>query len=140
MWGVRDRGMVLRVIDGDSIEVRLSDGENKVVKLLGVNTPETVHPFKPVECYGPEASKYVEDKLTGKKILLEYGHIKEDGYGRMLAYVYVGRIFINEDLVRKGYARVYRKFPFKWKTRFIDIEEKAQEKNKGLWEKCPQTI
>ncbi|MGB6872675.1 MAG: thermonuclease family protein, partial [Dehalococcoidia bacterium] len=101
--------LVIKVIDGDTIKIRMQK-VTVTVRLLGVDTPETVHPGKPVEHYGKEASTFTRNLLKGETVRLEY----EDGassptsgrYGRILAYVYrqPDGFFLNEELVRQGYA------------------------------------
>jgi micrococcal nuclease len=124
---------VLRVIDGDTLEIQRGDKKEKV-RLLGVDTPETKHPEKPVEPYGPEATEFVRSLTEGKSICLDYDR---DKYHRLLAYVYTSdNIFLNAELIRKGYARTYTKYPFypEYMNLFFDLEEQAWKKGAGLWE------
>jgi micrococcal nuclease len=131
---------VSQVVDGDTIKAYIS-GHNITIRLLGINTPETVKPNWPIECYGPEASAEMKSLLTGKNVLLalnpDYERI--DKYGRLLAYVRLGDVFVNEYLVKEGYAREYtfnEKNPYQYQRQFKDDEAQAKATGKGLWEKC----
>ena len=94
---------VIRVIDGDTIE--LANGER--LRYNDIDTPETVHPSKTIECYGPEASAKNKELVEGKIIFVELGNPKKDKYGRLLGYVYVNELFINAELVKGGYAEEF---------------------------------
>lgn len=128
---------VIKVVDGDTFWV--DDGSEKGLKirLIGINTPETVHPAKPVEYFGKEASNYVKKLLTNKKVRLEYDVQKIDRFGRTLAYVYLqdGR-FLNALLVENGYAQVMTVPPnVKYADKFLKLERQARKHSKGLWSK-----
>jgi micrococcal nuclease len=127
---------VIRAVDGDTV-VLLIDGQETKVRLVGVDTPETVHPFKPVEAYGKEASRFTTNLLKGESVYLEYdqGQGKLDRYGRTLAYLYRAPdgLFINLELVRQGYGFAYTKYPFQYMELFRFYERKARESEKGLW-------
>ena len=132
-------GTVVRAVDGDTIMVS-AEGRVWDVRLLGIDTPETVDPRKPVQCYGPEASHFTKRLVTGRRVLLRYDREHHDRYGRVLAYVYLasGRDrFVNADLVRLGYART---FPFAPNTEheaeFAAIEREAALAGRGLWAAC----
>jgi len=127
-----DQATVIKVIDGDTIDVRL-DGKIESVRLIGVDTPETVHPFKPIEEYGKEASNYTKSRLQGKNVRLEYDLSKRDKYGRILAYIYVDDAHFNAELIEKGYAFAYLRFPFKYREEFRLLELKAREAGVGMW-------
>jgi len=126
---------VTKVVDGDTFWV--DDGSEKGLKirLIGVNTPETVHPRKPVEFYGKEASNYVKSILTGKKVRLEFDVDRVDRYGRTLAYVFLkDGTFLNADLIKNGYGQVMTVPPnVKYSEKFLELESKARENNIGLW-------
>jgi len=128
-----EKALVSRVIDGDTIQ--LDDGRK--VRLIGVDTPETVHPQKEVEYYGKEASDFTKSILEGKEVYLEYDIQPTDKYGRTLAYVWLsdGTLF-NELLVLKGFAQVAT-FPpnVKYVERFTAAQKQAMEANTGLWAK-----
>ena len=121
---------VLRVIDGDTIE--LENGER--VRYIGIDTPETKHPSKPVEYYGREADSANRSLVEGKGVRLEFDVQERDQYGRLLAYVYVGDIFVNAWLVENGYAQVMTIPPnVRYAERFMELQKKAREEGKGLW-------
>ncbi len=80
---------VTEVVDGDTVVVAFPGGRSETVRLLGVDTPETVDPDEPVECYGPEASAFTHARLDGRQVRLEKDREERDRYGRLLAYVYV---------------------------------------------------
>ena len=97
---------VVRVVDGDTIDVSRGGNDTDTVRLLGINTPETHHPTKPVECFGPEAAAFTEERLTGRAVQLEDDIEGRDRYGRRLAYVLVDGERFNDELLRRGYARL----------------------------------
>lgn len=125
--------VVARVIDGDTIE--LSDGSR--VRYIGMNTPETVDPRKPVECFGKEAAAKNRELVQDKTVRLEKDVENRDKYGRLLRYVWVSSTFINLELVREGYARIYT-FPpnVKYYEQFLAAEREAREAKRGLWGGC----
>ena len=124
---------VIRVIDGDTVE--LKNGER--LRYNDIDTPETVHPSKPIECYGPEASKKNKELVEGETILVELGNPEKDRYGRLLGYVYIDDLFVNAELVRGGYAEVnsYGN-PGSKIVELINIERDAKLKSTGLWSSC----
>ena len=133
-------GTVVRAVDGDTIIVEGGDGRIEDVRLLGIDTPETVDPRRPVGCYGPEASAFTKHLVTGRRVTLRYDRELHDRYGRFLAYVWLaGRrpLFVNAELVRRGYARSY---PFPPNTAhaalFAALERSAAVAGKGLWHAC----
>lgn len=126
--------LVTKVIDGDTIHVGRGWRHTKV-RLIGVDTPEVVHPKKPIEFYGPEASDFTKRSLQGKWVHLETEPPNRiDAYGRLLAYVYLENgTFFNLELVRQGYARAYTRFDFRHKGMFREAEEEARQGHIGLW-------
>lgn len=125
--------LVIKVIDGDTI--KLVNGE--VVRYIGIDTPETVHPSKPVQCFGHEASQKNKELVEGKMVRLEKDISERDKYGRLLRDVWVGDIFVNEYLVRQGYAQVYTYPPdVKYQDLFLQAQREARENNRGLWGAC----
>lgn len=130
-----------RVIDGDTIVVNHEDRLIKI-RLIGVDTPETVHPFKPVEFYGRQASDYLKRRLENQFVSLRFEADKLDKYGRLLAYVYLDDSFVNEDIIRLGYGLAYTRFPFKFLEDFVQVESEAKEGLLGLWQnkKIPALI
>jgi micrococcal nuclease len=122
-----------RVVDGDTIVVLL-DGKKEKVRLIGVDTPETVHPNKPVEHYGREATAFTKTMVEGKLVRLEYDSQQRDRYGRLLAYVYLeDGTFLNKEIIRQGYGFAYTRFPFTFMEEFRACEKQAREKKVGLW-------
>ena len=125
---------VERVIDGDTIQV-LVDGTPRVIRLIGVDTPETKHPTKPVQYFGREASAFTKAALEGKTVMLQKDRTGDtvDRYGRWLRYVLLDGDNFNARLIREGYAHAYRRFPFSKRTEFIRLEEQARSRGTGLW-------
>jgi len=127
----QDIHRVDRVIDGDTIV--LDDDER--VRLIGVDSPETVHPSRPVEHYGKEASAFTRNLLEGKIVRLEYDQQRRDKYDRILAYVFIDDLFVNAELIEKGYAHAYTRYPFRqeYMDLFVSLEREAREGQHGLW-------
>ena len=125
---------VVRIVDGDTV-ILLIGGKETRVRLIGVDTPETVHPRKTVEYYGREASLFTKNLLQGEWVYLEYGQERLDKYGRTLAYLFrvPDRLFVNFEIVRQGYGHAYTQFPFKYMELFRHYERTARESGKGLW-------
>lgn len=125
--------LVTRVIDGDTIDVSLN-GQTYRVRYIGVDTPETVDPGRPVGCYGPEASAFNKSLVEGKTVSLEKDVSETDRYGRLLRYVYVGGTFVNAELVKQGYAQVATYPPdVKHQSLFLQLQQEAQSAGRGLW-------
>jgi micrococcal nuclease len=136
--GLAARGEIYtveRVVDGDTIEVdRPIQGEDNV-RLIGIDTPETVDPGEPVQPLGPEASEFTTQQLEGQEVALEFGEERIDSFGRPLAYVWSsGSDLFNETLVREGLAQVAT-FPpnTKYEERFLAAQEEARDANLGIW-------
>lgn len=131
------KGMVrvTRVVDGDTIEI---EGGTKV-RYLGMNTPETVHPTKPVECFGHEASNYNKSLLSGGLVRLVKDITNTDKYGRLLRYVYLpDGTFVNLTLVTDGYAYADTYPPDVAHAReFVAAQAAARQQRLGLWASCP---
>ena len=125
---------VVRVVDGDTIEV---DGGRKV-RLIGVNTPETVDPRKAVQCYGHEASDYTKSLLEGTAVRLVKDISDTDKYGRLLRYVYMeDGTFVNLTLVAGGYAQVNTYPPDVAHAReYQAAQAEARQAGRGLWGSC----
>jgi len=129
---------VTRVIDGDTIEVNLGGAIYKV-RYIGIDTPETVHPSQPVECFGKEASDKNSELVAGKIVRLERDVSETDRYGRLLRYVWAGDIFVNDYLVRQGYAYAYTYPPdVKYAEQFAEAQREARDDNRGLWAACEE--
>lgn len=125
-----------RVIDGDTVEVKMPDGEKESVRLLLMDTPESVHPNKPKQPYGDKSSEYAEKKLPeGKKVKLEYDGPKRGTYDRLLAYVWVDGENFNKKMLEKGYARYAYEYdpPYKYQDEFQVAEREAEKENKRIW-------
>ena len=131
--------LVTKVVDGDTIWVE-GEGKRLKVRLIGVDTPETVHPTKEVECYGPESSDFAKETLAGTQVAIvtDASQGEVDKYGRTLAYVFLpsGQLF-QELLVSGGYAYEYTfDEPYKYRDLLIEAEEQARLNGAGLWTKC----
>ncbi len=125
---------VLNVIDGDTILVELASGKKEKVRLIWVDTPETVHPNKNVEAFWKEASDYTKKLLEGKEIRLELdSENTRDIYGRLLAYVFIWEEMINKKLISEWYARAYLRYPFKYSTDFESAQSEAKKAKRWLW-------
>ena len=121
---------VARVVDGDT--VKLESGE--VVRYIGIDTPETVDPRKPIQCYGKEASAKNRELVEGKEVKLEKDVSNTDKYNRLLRYIWLDNTLINELLVREGYAKSSTYPPdVKYQDRIVQAQSLAQQENKGLW-------
>lgn len=132
-------GTVVRVVDGDTIDVRL-DGREERVRLIGVDTPETVHPEVGVEPWGPEASQFTKTHLPpGTRVHLELDVQQRDRYGRLLAYLYLpdGRM-LNEVLLQEGLAQLLTVPPnVRYVERFVTAQQQARQARKGIWSEEP---
>lgn len=133
-----ERVKVTRVVDGDTIVV----SDNTTVRLIGIDTPETVDPRRPVQCFGKEASSKLKSLLSEKEIVLQKDVSETDKYRRLLRYVFLplpdGQIlFVNDYMVREGFAKVLTYPPdVKYNEQFRQAEREAREDGRGLWEKC----
>jgi endonuclease YncB( thermonuclease family) len=128
--------MVERVVDGDTIEVNPAVGGTQDVRLLGVDTPETVDPGEPVEPYGPEASAFTTQQLEGERVTLIFDQEKTDQYGRTLAYVRISgaSVTFNETLLEQGYAKLYVVPPNdRFEARFSQAQDQASQAQRGIW-------
>ena len=127
---------VERVIDGDTLIVNPSVGGMEDVRLLGVDTPETVDPNEPVEPYGPEASAFTKRQLEGQRVTLIFDQEKRDQYGRALAYVRISSQSetLNETLLRQGYAQLYVVPPNdRYEVTFSQAQDQARQAQRGIW-------
>ena len=149
-----ERGTVVRAVDGDTLEVRLDGGEGtEDVRLIGVDTPETVKPDAPVQCFGPQASAFQHRVAAGRRVRLVVGVEPRDVYGRLLAYVYLPpgaqvsdnskhpaqrERFLNAELLRRGLARTLAIPPnIRFAERFEALQRAAARAGRGLWGRCP---
>jgi micrococcal nuclease len=130
------QALVTRVIDGDTVEVEF-DGGRDDVRYIGIDTPESVKPDSPVECFGPRAAAVNTRLVEGKTVRLVFDAERRDVYGRLLAYVYLGRRQVNVILVRMGLARTLTIAP---NDRFASLlgrfERRAAVAGRGLWAAC----
>jgi micrococcal nuclease len=127
---------VLRAVDGDTIEVRV-DGAEEDVRYIGVDTPESVKPDTPVQCYALRASHFNARTVEDETVRLVFDAERRDAYGRLLAYVYVGDEFVNAELVRRGYARTLTIPPNdRYADRFERLAREAAAEGRGLWGAC----
>ena len=133
----RQQAQVVRVIDGDTIEVNIA-GTSYNVRYIGIDTPETKHPQKPVEWMGEEAAAKNEELVSGKVVGLEKDVSETDKYGRLLRYVWVGDLMVNAELVRLGFAKVSTYPPdVRYQDLFLEMQQEAREAERGLWGPAP---
>jgi micrococcal nuclease len=126
-------GLVVRVVDGDTIHVRLGERLEKV-RYIGVNTPEVHHPTRGEEPGGREAHAVNRRLVEGKRVRLELDVQSRDRYGRLLAYVWSGDTMINAELVRLGYAQVMTGPPnVRHQALFLELQRDARAAGRGLW-------
>ena len=130
---------VVRVVDGDTVQVDI-DGQREKLRLIGIDTPETVKPDTPVQCYGPEASAFTKQLLPeGTAVRVERDVEARDDYGRLLGYVYRADdgLFVNLEIVAQGYASLLT-FPpnVAHVDEFVAAARAAERANLGLWSAC----
>lgn len=142
-----ERASVVRVIDGDTIHVMVS-GKKYKLRMIGVDTPETVHPSKPVQFYGKEASDYTKKQLKDRTVYLQKDLSDTDKYGRLLRYVWlekpssdnpsqeeISKYMYNAQLIINGYAYSYSYQPdTRYSQLFARLQHQAQENSVGLWD------
>lgn len=126
-------GVVLHVVDGDTIRVRVGD-RAETVRYIGVNTPEVRHPARGEEPGGREASRVNGELVRGRRVRLELDAQARDRHGRLLAYVWVDDLMVNAELVRRGYAEVMTVPPnLRYQALFLRLQREAREAARGLW-------
>jgi micrococcal nuclease len=135
------RARVLRVVDGDTILVRIpgSPARRERVRYIGIDTPESVAPDQPVECYGRASAKENRRLVEGRTVTLTTDRELRDRYGRLLAYVRRAQdgLFVNAELVRGGFATTLRIPPnVRYAARFRALEREARRAQRGLWGAC----
>lgn len=126
---------VIRVVDGDTVVIDYF-GEETTLRLIGVDTPETKHPNKDVECFGPEASAFMEELLSDRSIEIELDESQgsHDRYNRLLVYIWLDGVNINELLIGEGYAFEYTyNLPYKYQDEFKQAQSDARGSQRGLW-------
>lgn len=135
---LQDSVLVTEVVDGDTI--KLETGQ--AVRLIGIDTPETKDPRRPVGCFGKEASAQTKNLLEDKRVILEKDVSETDKYGRLLRYVYLPldndqRLFVNDYLIREGFAYALTYPPdIKYNEQFREAERQSRDGNRGLWGRC----
>jgi micrococcal nuclease len=130
-------GRVVAVSDGDTIRVRLGSGRVERVRYIGVDTPETAKPGVRADCYADRARAFNERLVGDRAVSLQADVEERDRYGRLLAYVYAGGMFVNAELVREGYAHVLTVPPnVRFATRFQRLARDARRAGRGLWASC----
>lgn len=130
---------VVRIVDGDTFIARI-DAQDVRIRLIGVDTPESVHPNKEVEHFALEASAFLKELLEGEKVFFIYDQNNsatnhKDRYDRVLAYSYRARdsLFVNAEIIRQGYGHAYSKYPFSRLEEFLKFERNARHQKLGLW-------
>ena len=126
---------VVKVVDGDTITV-LVDGKKETVRFIGIDTPEVVDPRRLVQCFGREASEKTKQILINKQVTLvdDQSQGNRDKYDRLLRYVFLGDVNINQQLLVEGYAHEYTyRLPYAYQAEFMQAERSARENKKGLW-------
>lgn len=124
--------------DGDTISVRI-DGNDETVRFIGVDTPETHDPRKPVQCFGQAASEFTKKLIGNQPVRLETDPLSStrDRYNRLLRYVYLpdGRL-VQAEIIKAGYGFAYTSFPFTKSDEFTALQREAMEAKRGLWSSC----
>lgn len=131
-----ERAVVRSVVDGDTLDVTLK-GRTRRIRLIGVDTPETTHPSRPVECFGREASRFLTELVNGQTVLLEADPSQgdRDRYNRLLRFVWLpdGRL-VNYEIIAQGYGFEYTfSAPYTYQEQFKAAQRAAREAQAGLW-------
>lgn len=128
--------LVTKILDGDTFQIKVKN-QTVTVRMIGIDTPETVDPRKVVQCFGKEASDKTKELLLKHTVRLETDKTQSftDKFGRFLAYIYRDdELFINKYLIEKGYAHEYTyDIPYEKQNEFKEAEKKARERKTGLW-------
>jgi micrococcal nuclease len=127
--------LVTEVVDGDTLRVQFDDGWTDTVRLIGVDTPETKHPSRPIECFGPEATEYTRVRAEGRRVQLDRDITDRDRYARLLRYVFLDDgDFLNAALLRDGYALVVTYPPdVRYVDTYLALQQEARDAGRGLW-------
>ncbi|MFH1456797.1 MAG: thermonuclease family protein [Patescibacteria group bacterium] len=127
---------ISRVVDGDTVEFTCN-GKDEKIRIIGIDTPETVHPSKPVQCFGKEASQKMKKIAENKKAILKKGQGSEnrDKYGRLLRYIEINNQDIGAEMIKNGYAFSYKIYPHEKLDEYNQLEKDVRETEKGLWGK-----
>lgn len=137
----RGEATVIEVIDGDTLRLAIAQ-HNEVVRLIGINTPETKHPTKGVQCYGREATLFLTGLLPpGTKVRVERDSEARDSYRRLLLYIFVsaegGERFVNLEIVARGFATTLSIEPnVRYQSHFVEAAFDAERNGRGLWHAC----
>lgn len=135
-WGGTGGGYpVVSVVDGDTVKVRVG-GRVESVRLIGIDAPETDAPGRAAQCFGPESRAKARELLAGQVVRLEFDESqgRRDRYDRLLAYVWVNDVLVNERLVRQGYAREFTySLPYRYQAAFQAAEQEARAAGRGIW-------
>ena len=137
--GGREDAVVTRVVDGDTVKVRMPGGATDTVRYIGMDTPETVKPDTAVQCFGKAASAFNKRLVSDEEVTLRTDGEPRDRYGRLLAYVYRRRdgLFVNAALVRGGFATTLTITPnVAHEALFVALERSARRAQRGLWRAC----
>lgn len=132
---------VVQIEDGDTITV-VMDGNEERVRFIGVDTPETKDPRKPVQCFGQAASSFTKNLIGQNPVRLEADpeNTNRDRYNRLLRYIYLpDGTLVNAKIIEEGYGFAYTSFPFSKKQEFKNLENQARAENRGLWNECQPT-
>jgi micrococcal nuclease len=130
------RAFVVRAVDGDTVQARI-DGRVEDVRLIGVDTPETVDPDAAVQCFGHRASDFTRRRVERRRVRLVFGVERRDVYGRLLAYAYIGHRSVNAELLRRGLARTLEIAPnTQHSALYRHLELAAARAGRGLWGAC----
>jgi micrococcal nuclease len=134
-----EQAELIKVSDGDTLSVKVN-GEKETLRLIGIDTPETQDPRKPVQCFGKEATAELKRLLTGHSLYVKADPTQDnlDKYGRSLRYLALeDGTFVNYELVRNGFAHEYTyRVPYQYRDLFIGAANKAREENLGLYGSC----
>jgi len=129
------QAQVTKIVDGDTIDVSI-DGQAERIRISGIDTPETVHPSEPVQCFGKEASQKMKELVGEKKITLEpnVGGDNRGAYGRLIRYLQLSDgTDVGAEMIRQGYAFSYKKYPHSRLEEYNKLEQEAREEQRGLW-------
>lgn len=135
VYGVsEEQAKIVKVIDGDTVHVQLPNGKEEKIRIIGIDTPETKDPRKPVQCFGKEASKQMNKLVSGKTVTLERNPAEDrDKYKRLLRYILLNGEDIGASMIRDGFAFSYKQFPHPRLEAYNLLEREAGEALRGLW-------
>jgi micrococcal nuclease len=128
------------VYDGDTVKVRTDSGYSRLVRLIGIDTPEIEDSPDNTQLEALLAKRFTFHFLFRKRVKLSYDRETEDKYGRLLAYVWTEAGLFNEFILKEGFARVFLKYPYNMKEKFILAQKEAQEQGRGFWHKEPYPV